>query len=83
MADLPDKKVLWRCRRGTRELDMLLGRYFERHYTHADADHRRAFQRLLELPDPDVQDLVTGTRTSDDAMISEIIRQMSFDARKD
>ena len=48
------KPVRWRCRRGMKELDVLLERYLERHYPAADARERAVLDRLLEVEDPDL-----------------------------
>ncbi len=45
-------RLLWRCRRGTKELDVLLERFAQRVLTQAGAADRQAFDQLLELPDP-------------------------------
>ena len=37
-----------------RELDDLLLRYLENRYPHAPEDEKLAFQRILELPDPEL-----------------------------
>ncbi len=54
------KRILWRCRRGMKELDLLLERFAREHYTHAPADRKRAFERLLDLPDPRLVELLLG-----------------------
>ncbi len=45
-------KLEWRCRRGMKELDLLLLRYLRERHAQASADERRAFVEFLELPDP-------------------------------
>lgn len=45
-------KLRWRCRRGMRELDVLLERYLEERYPSAAVAEQQAFEALLELPDP-------------------------------
>ena len=59
MTDLPTdeelRRLRWQCRRGMLELDEMLLRYLERRYPHADAAERRAFQRLLQAQDPELQ----------------------------
>jgi antitoxin CptB len=45
-------RLRWRCRRGMRELDVVLQRYLERCYPGAAPAEQRAFERLLELQDP-------------------------------
>ena len=47
-------RVVWKCRRGMREMDILLQRFLERGYDAMDDAERRAFERLLDLPDQDI-----------------------------
>ena len=42
----------WRCRRGMRELDVVLQHYLEARYSDAPAAEQAAFEALLELQDP-------------------------------
>jgi len=53
-------RLRWRCRRGMRELDVLLVRYLERDYRDAAEVEREAFARLLEMPDPDLFGYLVG-----------------------
>ncbi len=45
------QRVLWRCRRGTRELDLVLDRFARARYRDMDAGERRLFDALLEQQD--------------------------------
>lgn len=45
-------QLKWRCRRGMRELDVLLERYLQERYPSAPAAEQQAFAALLEAPDP-------------------------------
>jgi antitoxin CptB len=45
-------KLRWRCRRGMKELDILLTRYVDERYGAASAEERQAFEGLLETQDP-------------------------------
>ncbi len=56
-------RLRWRCRRGMRELDVLLTRYLERTLAGTSPAERAAFVQLLELPDPDLFGYLVG-RTS-------------------
>ena len=56
----PTAKLRWRCRRGKRELDLLLERYLNSRYQHADPAERAGFEALLERSDPDLEDLLNG-----------------------
>ena len=53
-------RLRWRCRRGMRELDALLLRYLDRRHALADAHERAAFDRLLDVPDPDLFGYLVG-----------------------
>jgi antitoxin CptB len=44
------RRLLWRCRRGMKELDVLLGRFARA--TSLTARDRELLEGLLELPDP-------------------------------
>jgi antitoxin CptB len=46
------RRLLWRCRRGLKELDLLLERYARADLPRASQALRGCFVRLLELPDP-------------------------------
>jgi antitoxin CptB len=45
-------QLRWRCRRGMRELDVLLERYLQERYPSAPAAEQQVFVALLEAPDP-------------------------------
>ena len=45
-------RLRWRCRRGMKELDILLTRYLDECYGTAGAVEQQAFQLLLETQDP-------------------------------
>jgi antitoxin CptB len=47
-------QLRWRCRRGLRELDVLLERYLRERYPSAPAAEQQAFAALLDLPDPEL-----------------------------
>jgi antitoxin CptB len=45
-------RLLWRCRRGMKELDVILERFAREALAGATPAEWRAFERLLGLPDP-------------------------------
>jgi antitoxin CptB len=45
-------KLRWRCRRGLKELDVLLTRYVDERFCGASPRERDAFRLLLETQDP-------------------------------
>jgi antitoxin CptB len=44
-------KLRWRCRRGMKELDVLLERYVDERFGTASNPEREAFRQLLETQD--------------------------------
>jgi antitoxin CptB len=55
------RRLEWRCRRGMKELDLLLLRYLRARHDISTSDERAAFVEFLELPDPDlVRYLIAG-----------------------
>jgi antitoxin CptB len=66
LADVARKRLMWRCRRGMKELDLLLVGYLQDQYAGASTDERAAFAQFLELPDPEIaRYLVWGDVPSD------------------
>ncbi|HET9835816.1 MAG TPA: succinate dehydrogenase assembly factor 2 [Rhodanobacteraceae bacterium] len=54
------KRLRWRCRRGTRELDALLGGWLDEQGARADTQTLTAFGALLDEPDPQIWDWLMG-----------------------
>lgn len=46
--------------RGTREMDLILGSFADRNIQDFDAEKLDQFQKLLECPDPDLYEWVSG-----------------------
>ena len=45
-------RLRWRCRRGMKELEILLVRFLDEHFSGASPEEQEAFGRLLEIQDP-------------------------------
>lgn len=67
-----------RCRRGMKELDFVLDRYLERHFTSADAEEIQRFDELLNLQDPQLFGILFETETTPEhfAALAAKIRQV-------
>ena len=69
-------RLRWRSRRGTRELDQVLGGWLDTRYAGATPTARSAFARLLEHQDPDLWNWIVGNGAPQDmdeaAVIDEI-----------
>jgi antitoxin CptB len=69
-------RLVWKCRRGMREMDILLERFVERGYEQLDVGGRDAFERLLDLPDQDILGWLWGTETPADPALAALIDHM-------
>ena len=66
-------KVLYRCRRGTKELDLLTQKYATHYFEDASRMERDAFLQLLELQDPQLYYLLVEQEQFDDPVIRTIV----------
>ena len=66
-------KLRWRCRRGMKEVDVLLLGYLERYYDTARAEERRLFADLLELQDPHLHAYLIGLEAPADPAVAQVI----------
>lgn len=62
--------------RGTREADLLLGRFADAALPTMDAAALAAFAALLALPDPDILDWVTGRAALPDGHDNEVAQRL-------
>ena len=67
----------WRCRRGMKELDVLLTRYLDRDYYNVAVPQREAFEQLLDMPDPDILDYILGRRAPQNRELALVIARLS------
>jgi antitoxin CptB len=72
-TDIERARVLWRCRRGMLELDLLLGRFMNEGYAQLTDDQSLVFKKLLEEPDPDLYSWLMGYATPDDPELSHFV----------
>ena len=55
------KRLLFRCwHRGTREMDLILGRFADAEIATLSDDELGTLERLIEVPDPDLYAALTG-----------------------
>ena len=68
------RRLLWRCRRGMRELDVMLERFAREVLPGASARDRQAFEELLELPDPQLAGYLLGGNTPSGEELARLSR---------
>jgi antitoxin CptB len=55
------KRLLFRCwHRGTREMDLILGRFADAEIATLSDEELSTLERLIEVPDPDLYAALTG-----------------------
>lgn len=71
-------RLHWRCRRGTRELDLLFERFLRHAYSLLSAEEQTLFEEFLEVPDPIILDWVRGKAEPENGKYLTIIQHMRY-----
>lgn len=71
-----ESQLLWQCRRGMRELDVLLSDYARHRYASADAEEKSAFESLLALSDPELVRYLLQKQTPPSTAIANVIQKI-------
>jgi len=66
-------RLQWKCRRGLLELDLVLQGFLARQFSDEEAE---ALDALLDLPDNDLWDIVSGRRDDYDARLGGIVARI-------
>lgn len=66
-------RLQWHCRRGMKELDLLLREWLDRFYDSAADPQRQLFARLLELPDPVLAACLLGQERARDPALQQMV----------
>ena len=77
-------RLIWRCRRGIREMDILLLDYLESHYDNASTEDQKTFEELLEETDLDILSWIIEKTSPDKKYINLIsfIRESATNSKK-
>ena len=75
-------QLRWRCRRGMKELDILLTRYMDERFAGAAPAEQQAFQRLLDTQDPVIYAYCMGQERPP-AHLAVLIERITADASAD
>ncbi len=77
------KKIYWRCRRGTRELDRMVLSFLNKDFEESSLECQSTFADLLELPDPELHDILTGQVLIQDANLLHITKCITKNTEED
>ena len=69
-------RLRWRCRRGLLENDLILERFLDARGEMLCEAEIAALDRLLELADDELWDLLSGRRESDDAIVRPLLHAL-------
>ena len=67
------RRLRWRCRRGMRELDLLLQGFLESGYEALSEPRRAAFDALLGYPDAELLEWLMGRGLPLDKEIADVV----------
>ena len=70
------KKLRWKARKGIRELDILLQRYLDIHYSNLNESEKKLFEEVLDIETYDLLNAISG-KTSYNQKYEKIIKQLS------
>ncbi len=69
-------RLRWHCRRGMKELDVLLERWLDRHAAAAPAADRQHFEALLGLQDPELARFLLAGEAHPDPAVHDLISRI-------
>ena len=71
MSDM--SRLRWRCRRGTKELDIVMNRYLQERYQTASAEEQASFNALLDIEDPIIFDWLMDKTQAEDENLKVLV----------
>lgn len=80
MLPVNKARLRWQCRRGMRELDVLLSAWFEQHFDGASETQKAAFQSLLELSDPELASYLLRGEPTNSPDLQRLVASIRGDA---
>ncbi|HTQ00883.1 MAG TPA: succinate dehydrogenase assembly factor 2 [Casimicrobiaceae bacterium] len=69
-------RIVWRCRRGMLENDLVLSRFLAARGPQLTEDEIAMLDRLLDLPDNELWDLIAGRKDPQDTSIAPLLEQL-------
>jgi antitoxin CptB len=69
-------RMAWRCRRGMKELDLLLAGWLDTQFDRASELQRGQFEALLELPDPQLARYLLGGERPESPALAAVVESI-------
>lgn len=69
-------RLYWQCRRGMRELDVLLAGFLEHGYDDLDLAGRRVFEAVLQYPDTLLLEMLMGRAIPADTEVAHVVERI-------
>jgi len=69
-------RLRWQCRRGMRELDILLLQFLDDGYADLDVSAAQAFNRLLDCPDALLLEWLLGRQLPSDKEVANVVQRI-------
>ena len=76
MPDAERNRIDWQCRRGMRDLDVLLRCFLVKRYSALDEREQHTFSALLEYPDSVLLELLMGRMTPADRDVDRLVQDI-------
>lgn len=74
-------RLRWKCRRGTKELDAILGAFLQKGAADLSVTEMAAFDRLLDEQDDRLMDFFYGRQQPTDGELRALVERILTDAR--
>ena len=75
-TEADNRRLRWHCRRGMKELDIVLGWYLDACYPSAPESERLAFEALLEQEDPILWRWLMGAVPPPEGALGDVVRRL-------
>lgn len=75
---LEERKVIYRARRGLKEIDVYFDPYVKNYYLNADAEEKEMFNELVAQEDPDLLDWFMEVSEPSRPELKDFIKKLKF-----
>ena len=66
-------RLRWQCRRGLLELELLLGRFLDKHGDRLQGEQLTSFKTLLDYTDKELWDLIRARAECRDPRLAQVV----------